>query len=290
MDHPIRTWSAAGVIFMGLGLTATALLWHGRAPRLPLAAATSAAEPAAPAASVAAPAGHPATKAQPAAEREAASPLPQNEILEFTAQLAKINNVASLRFVAGEHRTFLGRAAWHLQAFAHTQNPLRMVFVLDDQFDSYSDAATLASLQYELRLNEHGQKLDSVLRMSTGREAAPADATAARVLPGTRDPLGMLQYLRTVNWAKNPEVRSPVFDGHKLYDVRARLAGTTEKVTVPAGEFAASKIDLHIFENGTESKDTHIAVYLANTPARTPVLLEAVLPLGTARVELLRAP
>jgi len=296
MNHPIRTWSTASVIFMGLGLTATALLWYGRASRLPLPTATSAAEPPAPAASVAmpepaaAPAGHPATKAQPAAEREAASPLPQNETLEFTAQLAKINNVASLRFVAGEHRTFLGRAAWHLQAFAHTQNPLRMVFVLDDQFDSYSDAATLASLQYELRLNERGQKMDSVLRMSTGREAAPADATAARVLPGTRDPLGMLQYLRTVNWAKSPEARSPVFDGHKLYDVRARLAGTAEKVTVPAGEFAASKIDLHIFENGTESKDVHIAVYLANTPARTPVLLEAVLSLGTARVELLRAP
>ncbi|MBZ5702300.1 MAG: DUF3108 domain-containing protein [Acidobacteriia bacterium] len=285
MNHPIRNWSAAGIIL--LGLTATALLWHGRAPRRPLPGTTSAA--AAPGASTGAPAEHPATKAKPAGEREAASLLPQSETLEFTAHVAKINNVASLRFVAGEQRMFLGRAAWHLQAFAHTQNPLRMVFVLDDQFDSYSDAATLASLQYELRLNERGQRVDSVLRMSTGKEAAPADATAARVLPGTRDPLGMLQYLRTVNWAKSPEARSPVFDGHKLYEVRARLAGSAEKVTVPAGEFTASKIELHVFENGTESKDTHLAVYLANTTARTPVLLEAVLPLGTARVELLRA-
>ncbi len=102
-----------------------------------------------------------------------------------------------------------------------------MVFELDDQFDSYSDAVTMTSLQYEMHLNERGQKVDSVQRMTaSGNEPAPADATAARVLPGTRDPLGMMQYLRNVDWAKTPEVRSPVYDGHKLYDVRARRVGT----------------------------------------------------------------
>ncbi len=60
--------------------------------------------------------------------------------------------------------TFTGKNAWHLQAFAHTQNPLRMVFELDDQFDSYSDAATMTSMQYEMHLSERGQK---VTRCST---------------------------------------------------------------------------------------------------------------------------
>jgi isocitrate/isopropylmalate dehydrogenase len=41
-----------------------------------------------------------------------------------------------------------------LQAIVHTENPLRMVFELDDQFDSYSDAGTLASMQYEMRLSD----------------------------------------------------------------------------------------------------------------------------------------
>ena len=108
-----------------------------------------------------------------------------------------------------------------LQAFAHTENPLRMVFELDDQFDSYSDAGTMTSLQYEMHLNERGQKVDSVQRMTaTGKEPAPANATETRVLPGTRDPLGMMQYLRNVDWTKTAEVRSPVYDGHKLYDVQ----------------------------------------------------------------------
>jgi hypothetical protein len=175
-----------------------------------------------------------------------------------------------------------------LQATAHTENPLRMVFALDDQFDSYSDAGALTSLQYEMHLNERGQKVESVQRMMTSGRA-PADATAAMVLPGTRDPLGMLEYLRGVDWANPGEVRSPVYDGHKLYDVRARLTGSAEKVTVPAGNYITSKIELRVFENGTEMKDSHFFLYLANNSTRSPVLLEALLPFADARVELVKS-
>src|SRR5260221_485344 len=42
-----------------------------------------------------------------------------------------------------ERRNFLGKTAGLLKAFARTKNPLRMMFEFDDQFDSYSDVATL---------------------------------------------------------------------------------------------------------------------------------------------------
>ena len=225
---------------------------------------------------------------QRAAVRE--SPVRAGEVLEFSANVSKLNNVANLRLQVNERRDFLGKSAWHLQAFAHTENPLRMVFALDDQFDSYSDAASMASLQYEMHLNERGQKVDSVQRMTaTGNEVAPENVTEARVLAGTRDPLGMMQYLRGVDWTKTPEVRSPVYDGHKLYDVRAREESVSEDVSVPAGNFRASKIVIRVFDNGVEMKDAQFALYLANNAARTPVLIEAVIPVATARVELVRA-
>ena len=217
-------------------------------------------------------------------------PLRAGETWQYSANVSKLNNVANLRLQVAEKRNFLGKSAWHLQAFAHTENPLRMVFALDDQFDSYSDAATLVSMQYEMHLNEKGQTVDSVQRMSPSvKEPAPANATAARVLPGTRDPLGMMQYLRTVDWAKTPEVRSPVYDGHKLYDVHARLQARGEPVTVPAGNFNTYKIELQVLENGAEMKDAHFVLYLSNTDARLAVLLEAVMPFATARVELVKA-
>src|SRR5207245_6808066 len=151
------------------------------------------------------------------------------------------DNVASPNVQVIRRGNFLEKSTWHLKAFAHTENPLRMVFELDDQFDSYSDAATLASMQYEMHLSERGQKVESVQRMTaTGKEPASPDATEARVLPGTRDPLGLMQYLRNVDWTKMPEVRSPVYDGHKLYDVRAKIISAAASVTVPAANDTAS--------------------------------------------------
>jgi len=226
---------------------------------------------------------------KPAPPVDPVLPLRTGEVLEYTANVSKVSNVANLKLQIAGRGNFLGKSVWHLQAVVHTENPLRMVFELDDQFDSYSDAGTLASMQYEMRLSERGQKVESIQRMTaSGNEPAPADATAARVLPGTRDPLGMMQYLRNVDWAKTPEVGSPVYDGHKLYEARAKLTGTSTGVTVPAGSYTASKINIRVFDNGVEMKDASFTLYLANNEARTPVLLEAVLPFAAARVELVK--
>jgi hypothetical protein len=73
-----------------------------------------------------------------------------------------------------------------------------------------------------------------------------------------------------------------------LYDVRARLDGPAQNVTVPAGRFSASKIEVRVFDAGAELKDAHFALYLASNTSRTPVLLEAVMPFATARVALVK--
>jgi hypothetical protein len=233
--------------------------------------------------------------ARPVASKPPATSLPEpgfspmaGEVLEFTGSVAKVSSVASLRLLVNGRRQIAGREAWHLQAFAHTQNPLRMVFELDDQFDSYSLPGDFASVQYEMHLSERGQKVQSVQRLTaTGREPAPPGGSAAHVLPGTRDPLGMMQYLRSVDWGKTPVVHGPVYDGHKLYDVRAEKIGSAE-VQVPAGKFSTSTVEIKVFDNGAEMNDAHFTLYLAKDEARTPVLLEAVLPFAAARVELRR--
>jgi len=213
------------------------------------------------------------------------------ETLDFIANVPKLNStVANLRVKVGERRNVAGKDAWHLQAFAHTENPYRMVFELDDEFDSYSEISNLASLKYEMHLNERGQKVDTVERMtSSSREPAPANEVAARVLPGTRDPIGMLMYLRSVDWSNTREVKSPVFDGHKLYDVRAVVVGKAQSVSVAAGKYSTTKIEIHVMDNGAEMKDAHFLLYLADGAERLPVLMEAVLPVATARVELVNA-
>jgi len=255
----------------------------------PVSAPAEAPAPPLPSAAItAAPSAAAATKAVPAADPGPPGlPLKGGEVLDFTADVAKVSNVATLELQTVEKRNFYGRNAWHLQALAHTQNPLRMVFELDDQFDSYSDAATMTSMQYEMHLSERGQKVTSVQHLtSTGRDATPPNAVQTHVLPGTRDPLGMMQYLRHVDWTKTQKVEGPVYDGHKLYDVTASLAGSGQSVTVPAGTYSADKVEIRVFDNGQEMNDAHFFVYFAKNEARTPVLLEAEMPFAAARVAL----
>lgn len=288
--------SASTAILAALACAAGAWYWtHGPGPSIRVSKAsqpaTASTLPAAPDKATFSAPSAPSKVAEPSdrpASTEAATPLHAGEVLDFAADVAKLSNVANLRLQIVEHRNFFGKNAWHLQAVAHTENPLRMMFELDDQFDSYSDDATLSSLQYEMHLSERGEKQESIQRMSTGgTERATPNATQTRVVPGTRDPLGMMQFLRTVDWQSERQVRSPVYDGHKLYDVRASYVGA-ESVTVPAGTFPVSKIDLHVFDDGTEMKDARFTLYLASNPARTPVLLEAVMPFATARVALIK--
>lgn len=80
----------------------------------------------------------------------------------------------------------------------------------------------------------------------------------------------------------------PVFDGKKLYELRARLERGADETEVPAGPFTASRIDLRVYERGRELTQVRISLWIANDAARTPVRVEAELPFGSVRAELSR--
>ncbi|MBI3483541.1 MAG: DUF3108 domain-containing protein [Acidobacteria bacterium] len=215
-------------------------------------------------------------------------PFPVSEKLEFRGGWQFYDGAATLKLAVIDQRPFSGRPAWHFQAQVTTLNPLRYVFILDDQFDSYSGAADLASRQYEAYIREQNKYEDRISRMSHEGEPAPAAGAAVRVPAGTRDPLGALYFLRTVDWVRTPAVAMPVYDGKKLYELWARLGRAAEQIEVPAGKFNALRIDLRIYHRGQELAQVRISLWLANDAARTPVRVEAELPFGAVRAELAR--
>lgn len=229
-----------------------------------------------------------ATKPKPpAALVEQAVPFHGGEKLSYRVMWSKFSvNAGTIDLFVAQHGTFFGHPAWHFQARAATVQTMRLVYPLDDQFDSYTEAIKLASLQYEMYLHEQGKQENNSWRMTLDGEPAPSGATAARVVPGTRDPIGFLYALRAADWKSTPELRAPVFDGHHLYQVDAKLGLPADHVTVPAGDFEASRIDIRLSERGEGVADTNFSLWIAQDAARTPVLIEANVPLGTARVEL----
>jgi hypothetical protein len=127
------------------------------------------------------------------------------------------------------------------------------------------------------------------LRLTPGQGALPPGTTQVQVLRGTRDALGFLYYLRTVNWQPTTEVRSPVFDGRKVYDVRVTVVTPRNELAIAAGKFVATGLSVRAFINGKELPDTKITLWIAQDSAHTPVLIDLTLPFGSGRIELTQA-
>jgi hypothetical protein len=233
-----------------------------------------------------------ATKTK-AAKKDVASdvimPFHVGETLKYQVAWATFTTAAAVQMNVKERRDLLGWGTWHFQAFAHTVSPVRSLFAIDDQFDSYTDAASLESRQYEMYLNEMGKKQDRVIHLLPIGQTPRGDAPRVAVLPGTRDPLGALYALRGVDWQKTPEFRTPVYDGRDVYELRARMVAAREPVSVAAGNYSATRISIHLFQHDKEVSGMSFSAWMAHDPARTPVLMQADLPFGNLRVELTSA-
>lgn len=196
------------------------------------------------------------------------------------------NDAAAVELSVPERRDLFGWPVWHFQATVHTSHSVRTLFPVDDQFDSYTDTSSLDCRQFEMYLNELGRRTTTVLRfIPTGQRPRIPGATTV-VLPGTRDPLGMLFTLRGTDWQRQSEVHVPVYDGHDLYDVVAHLEASADSVQVDAGSFTASRVSIRVFQDGREKSDTRFTIWFANDEAHAPVQFVAELPFGSVRVGL----
>lgn len=221
--------------------------------------------------------------------KEAPVPFRAGELLKYNVSWASFATAATLELAVPERRDFYGWQTWHLRASAHTQSPVRALFAIDDQFDSYTDTTSLESRQYETHLNELGRKLDQPWRFIPQGQTPRAPGAAVVVLPGTRDPLGALYSLRAIDWQRTPEVHIPVYDGHNLYEMRAKMESSDEAVTVPAGTFSAARIAIQVFLHEKEVPGVSFAVWLTRDAAHTPVVMKAEMPFGSLRVEMVSA-
>jgi len=213
-------------------------------------------------------------------------PFRPGEVLNYRVSWAAFTNAASVELSVPERRTLSNWQTWHFRAVAHTLSPVSNLFPVDDQFASYTDAASLESRQFESHLRELGKTADQFQHLVPTGQQSKAPAPAVIVQPGTRDALGELFTLRGIQWEHVPELRIPVYDGRDVYEMRAKREADSQPVTVPAGTFTTSRIAVSVFQHDKEVSAVRIAVWLANDAARTPVVMQATLPFGALRAEL----
>lgn len=211
-------------------------------------------------------------------------PFRAGETLEYAIGYLGMREAATAELKVLPRLEFYGDAAWHFQATAHSLNPLRYVMALDDQFDSYAGAQALATRQYELYLHENGK--DSARKFALNARTPGAETISAPA--GTRDPLAALYALRANDWSRAPEMRAPIFDGSHFYDMTARIAARNDSVAVPAGTFRATRIAIRVASRDS-GEAMQFTLWLAQNPARTPVEVDADVPVGTVQAMLLRS-
>jgi hypothetical protein len=213
-------------------------------------------------------------------------PFPVGESLHYKLGWAAFANAADVRIDFVERRDLGAVPTLHFRGSLHSQPPLRTLFPVDDIFDSYSDARTLDSRQYEFHLDELGEKETRIRRLATTSTIRGVPPPRVIVPAGTRDPLGMLYEMRTMDWKAEPSYRAPMYDGNDVFEVRAHVEVPSELVAVDAGNFHAVKIEARLYQHGVEVPKTVLTMWFAEDPARTPVLLDATMPYGKIRAEL----
>lgn len=218
--------------------------------------------------------------------REPAMPFRVGENLNYRVSWASFETAASLQVSVAERRSLFGWATWHFRAALHTQSPVRSLFSIDDEFDSYTDAMVLDTRRYETYQNELGRKESRALDFLTTGQKPWGPGPDVIVLPGTRDPVGTLYALRSVDWQRTPEFHVPVYDGHDLYQLSARLDAKNDTVSTAGGTFSATRVSVKLTPSTRQVADITFEVWLANDPARTPVQFQARLPFGSIRAEL----
>jgi hypothetical protein len=220
---------------------------------------------------------------------ESLAPFRIGETLNYQVQWSAFSSAAAVQLTVPERRELFGWRTWHFRASARTLSPLRSFVTVNDQFDSYADAATLESRQYEMYLDEMGQRQTEVLRLVPVGQSRRGNGTGVAVLPGTLDPLAALYALRGVDWQQQRDFRAPLYDGRDVYEMLARLQVPNETVAVTAGNFSATRISIELFERGKQVPESTFSLWLARDATHTPILIEAELPMGNVRAELTSA-
>ena len=121
--------------------------------------------------------------------KDAPAPFRVGETLNYRVAWASFATAASLQVTVPEKREIFGWPTWHFRAALHTQSPVRSLFTIDDQFDSYADAHIFDTRRYETYQNELGRKENHELNFMTVGQKPWGQGPDVVVPPGTHDPV-----------------------------------------------------------------------------------------------------
>jgi hypothetical protein len=228
-----------------------------------------------------------AAQAPPAIAAAPAPPSPPwavGEFLEYTLKYG-FASVGSGRMQVVSRDSIRGRDTWRLK-FDFSGGTL--FFRVNDSFESWLDAQTHSTLQFEQRISEPGYKRTRTYRMFPERGTFQLNTEPER--PSVELPLddaAFFFFIRTI-----PLEVGKSYDFHRYFDPKANPVTIRvlrrEPLEVPAGKFNAIVIQPMIKTNGIFSEGGHAELWLSDDDRRILLQMKSRLSFGSLSLYLRR--
>ncbi len=185
-----------------------------------------------------------------------------------------------------ESREGPGGEHYRITSTARSNRAVSLFFEVDDRVVADVDAVTYQTRRFEKDLCE-GPFEKHVVFTCDPEGVVRSGEECLSPMPGTRDVLSALYYVRGLDLQVGQEIDIDTFEGNKTYRARVKVVGE-ERVATPAGDFDCLVIEPEI-EEGIFGKAGRLVVWVTDDALKIPVLVKSSVSVGSFVAELVSA-
>ena len=206
------------------------------------------------------------------------------ESLEFSIRYGSMP--AGYARLEVESREGPGGELYRITSVARSNDVLSLFFEVDDRVVAEVDAVTYQTRRFEKDLREGPFEKHMVFTCDPEGVVRSGEKRLSP-MPGTRDVLSALYYVRGLDLRVGQELAIDTFDNGKIYRACVKVIGE-ERVSTPAGDFDCLVIEPEI-EEGIFGKAGRLVVWVTDDALKMPVLVKSKVSVGSFVAELVSA-
>jgi hypothetical protein len=153
-------------------------------------------------------------------------------------------------------------------------------YKVDDRVESFADTKRLLTRRTTKRLREGDYRLDQDIAWDHDQARLQyADGSALELLPGARDVLGAIYYLRTLPFQVGDAIPIDTHDNKKSYPLIINVL-REEEIDTPVGRFACWVVEPQLQTSGLFRRSGSLTVWVTRDEHRLPVMMQSKIKVG----------
>jgi hypothetical protein len=184
-----------------------------------------------------------------------------------------------------------GQAPDHIKTTARSQGFVSLLYNVRNEFHSYFDPQTLCSRRISKKIHEGRRRKETELVFDSARRlaileerdlakpGAPPKHAENEIPACVQDIITAFYYLRHRPLEVGKEVRVPVNDGSKTYEVSVEVQAR-ERIQTPLGERTAFRLEPKVFE-GLYKRKGRMLIWMSDDAERLPLRIKAMITVGS---------